>query len=171
MEEAVDTKPAEGPPVQPNAPAPVVPTTPFLYRTPNEAMQAIREDYLYWTGWLTDTSLQLSYAVIAANWAVFGSVDELLTSFWSKLSVGLVIVSLGLNVAGAKWMGELHRARIDYAETDTVRWQNEFEETAGKRDPWPFTRKIEKLGRGLREAKPWLPILASLSFLMALLSR
>lgn len=173
MEAVVGTKPAAELTQSggPNAPLAAASTTGALYQSPNEALQAVREDYLYWTAKLTDTSLQLSYAVIAANWAAFGSVNELLTSVWSKLSVGLVIVGLGLSLAGAKWMGELHRTRIDYAETNGSRWKAEFTETAGKRDPWPFTRVIESLGRAMREAKTWLPLIAGVLFLIALVRR
>lgn len=167
----MDTRLPESPPVQPYHPAPVVPSSSCLFESPKDALQAVRVDFLYWTGWLTDTSFQLSCAVIAANWAVFGSADKLLTSFWSNLSVGIVFVSLGLNVLGGKWLGELHRARIEYAETNAERWRDEFQKTAGKRDPWPFTGKIENVARASREAKTWLPILAGLSFLVALLSR
>lgn len=140
-----------------------------LYESAHEALEAVREDYSYWSGRLTDTSLQLSYAVIAANWAVFGSVDKIMKNPWSKLSVVLVVVGLGLGVAGAKWISELLRGRLDYAETDNMRWNAEFQETAGKRDPWPFTGTIEFLGRAMREAKTWLPLAAGGSFLAALL--
>ena len=169
----MDTKATEGSsqPVAPNAPLAAASTTEALYQSPSEALKAVHKDYLYWTGKLTDTSLQLSYAVIAANWAVFGSVDELLASFWSKPSVSLVIVGLGLSVAGAKWTGELHRARIEYAETDASRWKAEFQESAAKRDPWPFTKAIEYLGRAMREAKTWLPLIAGVSFFIALVRR
>src|SRR5947209_1299855 len=65
--------------VAPSAPVNAV-VSGALYQSPGEALKAVREDYLYWTEKLTDTSLQLSYAVIAANWAVFGSVDKLLSN-------------------------------------------------------------------------------------------
>lgn len=164
-----EEKPSQ--PIGPTAPVAVISTTEGLYQSPADALKAVREDYLYWTGNLTDTSLQLSYAVLAANWAVFGSVNGILESFWSKLSVALVVVALGLSVWGAKWMGELHRQRIDYAEADAPRWKTEFSETAGKRDPWPFTSKIESLGRLTRNAKTWFPLGAGVSFIIALLSR
>lgn len=153
----------------PHAPVATISTTESLYKSVHEALQAVCDDYLYWTGKLTDTSLQLAYAIIAANWAVFGSVDKILKNPWSKLSVALVVIGLGLSVAGAKWMGELHRSRIDYAETDAVRWNAEFQETASKRDPWPFTGAIESLGRAMREARTWLPLAAGRLFLIALL--
>jgi hypothetical protein len=77
-------------------------TTDSLYKSAHEALKVVHDDYLYWTGKLTDTSLQLGYAIIAANWAVFGSVDKILKNPWSKLSVALVIIGLDLSVAGAK---------------------------------------------------------------------
>jgi hypothetical protein len=143
-------------------------STEALYRSPHDALKAVREDYLYWTGKLTETSLQFAFAVLAANWAVFGSVDAILNNLWSKLSVSLVVFGLGLGVAGAKWMGELHRKRIDYAESDNSRWKKEFDDTMGKRDPWPFTTGIESLASWMREAKTWLPLLAGVFFLIAI---
>lgn len=155
----------------PNAPQRRVASTGALYESPSEALKAVREDYLYWTEKLTDTSLQLSYAVIAANWAVFGSVDKLLSNLWSRLSMGLVVSALLLSVFGAKWMGELHRKQVDHAESDLERWDAEFKANAGKRVPWPFTNGIERLGRVTREMKAWLPLLAGMAFLIALLYR
>jgi hypothetical protein len=173
LELVVDAKPSEGSShlVSLNAPLAAASRAEALYQSPNEALKAVREDYFYWTGKLTDTSLQLSYAMVAANWAVFGSVDKLLNNFWSMLSVSLVIVGLGLSVVTAKWMGELNRARIDYAETDLSRWEAEFRENARKRVPWPFTRSIESLGRAMREARTWLPLIAGVSFFIALVWR
>ena len=141
-----------------------------LYQSPNEALKALREEYQYWTGRLTDTSLQLSYAVIAANWAVFGSVDKILNNRWSQISIGLVVAALLLSVFGAKWMGELHRKQIDRAESNLEIWNSEFKQNAGKRVPWPFTSQIESLGRISREVRVWLPLLAGIAFLIALVS-
>jgi len=52
-------------PRAPNAPLANVVTSGALYQSANEALKAVQDDYLYWTEKLTDTSLQLSYAVIA----------------------------------------------------------------------------------------------------------
>ncbi len=169
MGAAVDTNlPRETASTPPPSARISVASTEALYQSPHDALKAVREDYLYWTGKLTETGLQLSFAVLAANWAVFGSVDAILKNLWSKLSVSLVVIGLGLGVAGAKWMGELHRKRIDYAESDPSRWKKEFDETTGKRDPWPFTAGIESLGSWTREAKTWLPLLAGVFFLIAI---
>jgi hypothetical protein len=165
----VDAKPAAGT-TQPSDPPGLTAPSPAgdLYTTPSEALKEVREEYQYWTAKLTDTSLQLSIAVIAANWAAFSSVNQILASFWSKLSIGLVVVAVGFSLVGAKWMGELHRKRIDYAAANPSRWQAEFKDSAVKSDPWPFTRRIVWLGGAMRWAKTWLPLTAGLSFLIAL---
>src|SRR5688500_9205365 len=93
-----------------------VPTT--LYADAQEALRAVRDDYLYWTGKVTETSVQLSYAVLGANWAAFGSVNEIISNVWSKFSVFAIVLSLGVSVVGAQAMGEQHLKRINYAETD-----------------------------------------------------
>ena len=103
------------PPAGPTAPLAAIST---IYESPREATKAVCDNYQYWTVRLTDTSLQLSFAIIAANWAVFGSVASVLSRFWSELSVALVIIGLGLSLAGANWMGESLRRRIDYAESN-----------------------------------------------------
>jgi hypothetical protein len=66
-------------------------------------------------------------------------------------------------------MGELLRARIQYAESDATRWKDEFKTTSGRTDPWQFTTRIDNLGRALREFKTWLPIAGGALFLCALL--
>lgn len=142
-----------------------------LYRDSTEALQFVREDFNYWTGRLTDTSFQLSLGVLAANWAVFGSVRDLLANGWAKASVTLVIVGLGLNVIGAKVMGELHRKRVEYASENLARWEDECKAALGRSVPWPFTQEIVVVGRVLREVKACLPIVAGLLFVIAVLAR
>ncbi len=95
----------------------------------------------------------------------------ILTNFWAKLSVLLVVLALGFAVLGSKLIGEQHRDRINYAEADAARWSREFAATAGKRDPWPFTSGIERLASYLRDAKTWLPLSAGVSFVIALFAR
>ena len=161
-----------GEPSVPAGAAPDVAAAPSpcrLFETAASALGAVREDFHYWTGRLSDTSLQLSYAVIAANWAVFGSVERIGSEPLAELSVACVVVSLGLNVLGAKAMSELLRARVELAERNPGRWEDEFRRTGGCADPWPYTSGIERLGRGMREMKTWLPVLAGVLFFLALL--
>jgi hypothetical protein len=49
-----------------------------LYATPAERLKAIVAGFDYWSGKLTDTSVQMSCAVFAANWVVFGSLSGIL---------------------------------------------------------------------------------------------
>lgn len=143
---------------------------PVAYKTPADALEAVRADFLYWSGKLTDTSFELSLALIAANWAVFGSVTQVLENEWAKASLFFVVLSLGFNLAGSKWMSEMLRHRYEYAESSPSRWAEEFKENRGKRVSWPFTDNMEFLGRLLRECKTWLPLLSGILFLIGLVS-
>lgn len=78
-----------------------------LYTTSSDAPKAVRDDYHYWTGKLTDSSFQLSLAVIAANWPVFSSASGILCNWWAKLSIALVPcinwVDRGIYPADGRW--------------------------------------------------------------------
>jgi hypothetical protein len=140
-----------------------------LYKTPSDAMTALTEGYKTWTRRLTETSLQLSYAVLAANWTVFGSVNNILGNFYAKASVLLVVLSLASNVVVAGWMGRQHRQLIEGAQKEAGQWQQKFKDTADKKDPFPFTAAIENAAGWLRILKVWLPLLAGVAFFVALL--
>lgn len=58
-----------------------------LYASPAEALKKVSTEYEYWSGKLTETSLQMCYALIAANWVVFGSMNGSLSNIWTKLSL------------------------------------------------------------------------------------
>jgi hypothetical protein len=79
-----------------NEPAELEARRAALYTSSADGLKAIREDYLYWTGKLTDSSFQLSLGIVAANWAAFGSVQKILSNIWAKTSLGIVIVTLGV---------------------------------------------------------------------------
>lgn len=140
----------------------------LLYESSSAALEAVNESYLYWTGNLTDTSFQLSIALLAANWAIFGSVNGMFGNQWSVVSVALVILGLALGVIGAKIIGEAARERIEYAESNAQRWNAEFNENLSSKGPWPFTTKIEISARALREVKLWFPLAAGISLLIGL---
>jgi len=53
----------------------------------------------------------------------------------------------------------------------SFRWDDEFKNTAGTCDPWPLTSTIKSVAWGMRAAKAWLPLIAGLSFLIALTRR
>jgi hypothetical protein len=140
-----------------------------LYATSGEALKAVRDDFHYWTGRLTENSFQLSIGVIGANWAAFGSLHTILASCWAKASLSLVLANLAFNALGAKWMSELHGKRVDYATEDITRWEKECNEALGRCVEWPFTASIVRLGRVMRELKTWLPLMAGAALLIGIL--
>jgi hypothetical protein len=130
-----------------------------VYETPRKALEDVGDYYKHWSGRLTETSMQMCYALIGANWVVFGSVGSILQNSWAKLSLLAVILTLAVNVIGAWGMSEALRRRFEYAEEDNDRWQREFNEAAGKRVTWPFTYGIESGAFWLRQIKGLMPII------------
>ena len=140
------------------------------YATSAEALKAVGAEFGYWSEKLTDTSFQLSIALIAANWAAFGSVTRVLENGWAKASLALVILGLGVSLVGAKWMSEAHRRCYENAEGNLGQWEADFMASIGQRIAWPYTDNIELAGRILRECKMWLPIGSGVLFLVGLVS-
>lgn len=141
---------------------------PWLYPSPADALKAVHERFNYWSAKLTDSSYTLSLAVIGANWAVFGSVDKVLHNVPSELSLLCVILGLGINLVGVKYLAEAHSEQVGVGECDHRGWEAKFLATLGKPDPFPYTEKIVKLARFLRECRVWLPLLGGIFFLVAL---
>lgn len=152
----------------PAAPDPIKTDARSLYQTPVDATKAIQERFLYWTGKLTDTSLQLCFGVIAANWAVFKTTDDILKNHWSRASIALVILGMGCNLVATFLIGKSLSERIGYAEADLPRWQNEYSQNVGKRTPWPYSERSVMLSRIARHIRLWVPILGGATFLVAL---
>ncbi len=46
-----------------------------LDSTPAAALQKVCSEYEYWSGKLTDISLQMCYALIGANWVILGTLN------------------------------------------------------------------------------------------------
>jgi hypothetical protein len=138
------------------------------YATSADALRAVGGEFNHWSEKLTDTSFQLSIALIAANWTVFGSVARVLENNWAKGSLFLVLLGLGVSLIGAKWMSEAHRRLYERAEGNLIQWEADFRNSIGKRVAWPFTDTIELWGRVLRECKVWMPLAGGALFLVGL---
>jgi hypothetical protein len=138
------------------------------YETSADALRAVGGEFNHWSEKLTDTSFQLSIALIAANWTVFGSVARVLENSWAKGSLFLVVLGLGVSLIGAKWMSEAHRRLYERAEGNLIQWEAEFRNSIGKRVAWPYTDTIEFWGRDLRECKVWMPLGGGALFLVGL---
>jgi hypothetical protein len=129
------------------------PTAEGLYKSPQEALQKVSSEFEYWTGKLTETSLQMCYALIGANWVIFGSVNGILHSIWAKSSIVLVLLALASNVIGAWILSGMLRRRIGFGEGHNNEWAQQFREASGKAVPWPFTKAIENTGKWMRAVK------------------
>lgn len=129
-----------------------------LYASPEAALQEVSNEFKYWSGRLTETSLQMCYALIAANWLVFGSLSGILGSVWAKISLLTVLLALATNVVGAWILTEDMRRRIDYGEEQYDRWSDEFRAASGKKDPWPFTQRMVDVGIQTRRIKAGLTL-------------
>jgi hypothetical protein len=124
-----------------------------LYADPDDALKKVQDGYEYWSGRLTETSLQMCYGLIGANWLVFGSVNGILHSRWAEWSLLMVLLALGSNVIGAWTLSELLRKRVRYGESHGEKWAKEYKESTGKPVAWPFTDRIQNTGKYMRWIK------------------
>jgi hypothetical protein len=137
------------------------------YENSKKALESLRDWYTTWNGRLADRSVEVSYALIGANWAVFGSRDQLLDEPMAKISLVLVVTFLGLNLALTRIGTQMLQRRYYYAESNSSRWDEEYQEALGTRTPWPSTRAIDGVGQLLREIRTWMPLAAGVFFLIA----
>lgn len=142
-----------------------------LYADPSEALKAVIADYEYWTGRLTETSAQMSYAVIAANWIIFGSVNVILKSICSKLSLLFVLLSLATSVIGTWLLCEGHRRQGNYGDCNSERWEVEFKKFANTKNPWPFTPFIECTAAWTRNLKAAFVLLGGILLVIGAITK
>jgi hypothetical protein len=137
------------------------------YSNGDEALKAVEADFQYWSGKLTESSFQLCIGIVAANWAVYHTVDNLRAEPCAVWSIGLVVIALGLSLVVAKRMSEAHREQCEFAEKNKTDWDNACKSSHTPPE-WPFTAEIENIGWVARELKTWLPVLAGVLFLISL---
>jgi len=138
-----------------------------IYETPIAALKDVCSAYNDWSKGLTDTSLQMCLGLVAANWLVFGSVNGILHNRWAMVSLFLVLLALACNLLGNYLMSEWFRIRVEYAENDLARWEQEHGKYSGIRHPWPYTQSIECTTKVLRFVKMILPLASGLLLILA----
>ncbi len=138
------------------------------FKTAGEALKKLGQDFNDWSSILTTHSMQASYAIIAANWAVHSNANAILSNCYSKWSFAIILSFLGLNLLCTQLIVRMHYRQYIYAEKDSKRWQKAFEETRGKRTHWPYTKGIENLGIFMRWLKVWAPALSAFLFIVSL---
>ena len=135
----------------------------------NKYRDQLREDFNAWTSILTAHSLQATFAVVAANWAVYGSAGAIISNTLAKFSIGIALSFLGINLAFTLLMGWMHRKQYYYAEENHDRWTQEYLENKGQPTPWPYTPSMERLGIVHRHLKAWAPLVAAALFVISIL--
>jgi hypothetical protein len=88
-----------------------------IYESSTDALKEIDGAFDYWSGQVTATSLQMCYALIGANWVVFGSVGNILHSRYAIVSLLFVLLALTFNMVSAYALAEYMRIRFGYAVT------------------------------------------------------
>jgi hypothetical protein len=142
-----------------------------LYETAQDALKKVADAYDYWSGRLTETSAQMCYALIGANWVVFQSVNGILQSAWAKLSLLMVLLALASSVVGSWWLSESLRRRVGYGEADNMRWEKEFQDARGKSVDWPFTSSIDRVGFLTRQIKAGFTLLGGILLIVGAVVR
>ena len=96
------------------------------YGSAAEGLQVLNQEFNYWSEKLSDRSFQLSLALIGANWAVFGSGSGIFINPWARLSIFSVILCLGINLVGTRYMSDMLRKQFDYGASDPTMWEQDF---------------------------------------------
>ena len=134
----------------------------------SENLEPVHRSFRYWSDRLQNAGLQLNAAIIAANWALWGSLNALAENFWALVSLGTVGLGLFLDLVGSMWLSSLNFHRICTAEKNKIKWQNDAKaawDNDNRYHPFPFTRTNQILGFVLRGLKVLLPTIRMLALL------
>jgi hypothetical protein len=82
----------------------------------------------------------MCYALIGANWVIFGSVGSILHSRYAIVSLLLVLLALTFNMLSAYALAEYMRKRFGYAVSNRKRWKAEFQHEKIESTTWPYSK-------------------------------
>lgn len=134
----------------------------------NEAKEEVRLAYEKWSTKLTEHSMQLAYAVIAANWAAYRPASSIIENHWAAYSLATAILFLALNLIGEWCLSHRLKRQYEYAEANQQRWKDEAERSDGKVVSWPYTSAIDRISSSLRFLKVTMPFAAAILFAYSL---
>jgi hypothetical protein len=129
-----------------------------IYESSTDALKEVYEAFDYWSGQITATSLQMCYALIGANWVIFGSVGNILRSPYAIMSLLLVLLALTFNMLSAYALAEYMRSRFGYAVSDRKRWEAEFQHVKIESTTWPYSKWTQGASVATRMIKMILPL-------------
>jgi len=122
-----------------------------------------------WSQNLSSQSIQASYAIIAANWAIHGSSQMIMKNIWAQASILTVLVFFGINLITNLTMTEWYLKRYNHAEKNPEEWEREFRDWELNRTAWPWTKRIENMGSFIRRVRVIYPLFASGLFILSLM--
>lgn len=140
-----------------------------IYPSPNAGLRELASCYNHWTGKITESSFQVCVALMAANWAVHQSRDNLLDSFFPKLSVLTVMLAIAANLVASFVMASLHKSRFDAAQANPVDWRKGWASAESTPSKWPFDDEIVLWGRIFLHMRFWLPLLGGVFFVLGVI--
>lgn len=138
------------------------------FETAGKAADELYGGFNDWSSSIAAHGMQAAYSIIAANWAVHGDANGILSNSYAKTSMTIIVSFIGLNLLLTGWMTILYKRRINYANDDKGRWNIEFEKENDRSSSWPYTTFIEQLGSVMRFLKVSFPILAGVIFVLSL---
>lgn len=144
------------------------------FESSGEASKEVYEGFNAWSAGISTYSVQTSYAIIAANWAVHqgtSGISGILDNQCAKGSMVLSIGLLGLNLLGTGLMTWFYGRRISYINKNKDQWEKEYIESEKKKSSWPYNRKIEWLELAMRIMKTGMPIGAGGLFIISLFNK
>lgn len=128
------------------------------YDSAKDALIQIQTAFDYWSGQVSITSLQMCYALIAANWLIFGSVGKILSYKSAEWSLITVLATIAFNMVSAYILAEWLRCRFGYAESNRTRWETEYRREKDLPSRWPYTENIERASIAIRAVRAFLPL-------------
>jgi hypothetical protein len=136
------------------------------FQQATDATKELHDHFNAWTTGLSGYALQVTFALIGANWALHGS--QIFGDRWATLSITVAILYLAIRLAlyGAMVLVTWYRHR--YADADKKRWSREFRENADKESPWPYSRWNDIIGATLHWLHVILPFACGVLLLVSI---
>lgn len=116
------------------------------FKNAGEAAKEVHTAYNDWTSSLGKHGLQLTFALMAANWAFHGTTKSILDDWLSTASMLIALVYLTTFLALTYWLVLEHRKCHERTDADKIVWANEFQKSASGKSSWPYTKTCETLG-------------------------
>lgn len=138
------------------------------FKSAAEATSELHDHFGSWTAGLGKYGLQVTFAVMAANWALYGSNAALLQNPWAKWSMVTAVAYLTLLLLSMGYMVWQSWARRQYADTDKARWAREFKATADRPSAWPYSASMEHLGNVMAALHVLGPLLSGTLLLISI---